>query len=64
MLEKLTFAKLAFGKCDFLDLVYFDLLNLVKSDFLDLAKFAIVDRFLILPPIFALSALPAIFGIS
>ncbi len=33
----LTFAKLAFGKSDFLDLVDFD--------FLDLADFAAVDRF-------------------
>ncbi len=39
---KLSFAKLTFGKSDFLDLVDYD--------FLDLAKFATVNRFLILPP--------------
>ncbi len=35
--EELTYAKLAFNKFDFLDLVNFD--------FLDLAKFAMVNRF-------------------
>ncbi len=47
---ELAFAKLAFGKSDLLDLVDFD--------FLDLAKFATVDRFLILLPTPPLSALP------
>ncbi len=39
---KLTFAKLAFDK--------FDFLHLVNFDFLDLADFAAVDRFSKLPP--------------
>ncbi len=56
---KLTFAKLAFSKSNFLDLVNFGFLNLVKSDFLDLAKFAMVDRFLILPP----TSLPSVSAI-
>ncbi len=40
---ELTFTKSAFGKSDFLDLVNFY--------FLDLVKFSMVDRFLILLPI-------------
>lgn len=43
--EELIFAKLAYDKSDFSDLVDFDFLNLVKCDFLDLAKSAIIDRF-------------------
>ncbi len=53
---ELTFAKLVFGKSDFLDLVDFD--------FLDLADFAAVDRFSKLPPTPSLSALLAALGAS
>ncbi len=53
---ELSFAKLAFGKSDFLDLIDFD--------FLDLAKFAMVDRFLILPLTPSPSTLPAALGTS
>ncbi len=48
-IPELTFAKLAFSKSDFLDLVDFD--------FLDLADFAAVDRFSKLPSIPPLPAL-------
>ncbi len=48
---ELTFAKLAFGKSDFLNLV----------DFLDLTNFATVDRFSKLPPT---PPLPALVGVS
>ncbi len=51
--EELTFAKLAFGKSDFL--------NLVDFDFLDLADFIAVDRFSKFPPI---PPLPALAGAS
>ncbi len=54
--EELTFIKLAFSKSDFLDLVDFG--------FLDLAKFAIVDRFLILLPTLPLFALVVLLNTS
>ena len=54
--KKLTFAKLVFGKFDFLDLVNFD--------FLDLVKFVMVDKFLILLPTLLLLALLTIPNIS
>ena len=53
---KLIFIKLAFGKSDFLDLI--------KSAFLDLAKFAIINRFLILLSTPLLSTLILQFNIS
>ncbi len=53
---ELACAKLTFSKSDLLDLVNFD--------FLDLAKFAIVNRFLILLPILPTLALPTTLGIS
>ena len=56
ILEELTFAKLAFSKFDFLDLVNFD--------FLDLAKFVTVDKFLILLLILSLLALSTVLGAS
>ncbi len=51
---KLTFAKLVFGKSDFLDLF----------DFLDLADFAAVDRFSKLPPTPPLTTLLVALGVS
>lgn len=59
--KKLTFAKLAFGKSDLLDLAKIHFLDLIKSEFLDLAKFATVDRYLILLPLQLAPAQP--FGI-